>query len=77
MINTDPLIVRQALRHQFHNLVIEPILAVTDTNLTITPVILIVDALDECDDKYLMAEVVADAYRGNRQLPFRICSRAE
>jgi hypothetical protein len=45
-------------------------------------VIIFVDALDECDDKDLMAEfieIVADAYRGNRQLPLRvfITSRVE
>jgi hypothetical protein len=74
MLHTDPLIVRQALRYQFQKLVIEPILAVTDTNTTTTPMIIFVDALDECDDKYLMAEfieIIADAYRGNHRLPFR------
>jgi hypothetical protein len=75
MLHTDPLIVRQALRYQFQKLVIEPILAVTDTNLTTTPMIIFVDALDECDDKDLMAEfieIIADAYRSNRRLPFRV-----
>jgi hypothetical protein len=55
--------------------VIEPILAVTDTNTTMTPMIIFVDALDECDDKDLMAEfieIIADAYRGSRRLPLRM-----
>ncbi|KIM75138.1 hypothetical protein PILCRDRAFT_827570 [Piloderma croceum F 1598] len=37
--------------------------------------IIFVDAIDECDDKELMAEfieIVADAYRGNRRLPLRV-----
>ncbi|KIM71237.1 hypothetical protein PILCRDRAFT_830480 [Piloderma croceum F 1598] len=75
MLRTDPLIVRQALRYQFQKLVIEPILAVTDTNTTTTPMIIFVDALDECDDRELMAEfieIVADAYRGNHRLPLRV-----
>jgi hypothetical protein len=74
MLRTDPSVVRQALRYQFQKLVIEPILAVTDNNTTTTPMITFVDALDECDDKDLMAEfieIVADAYR-NRRLPFRV-----
>ncbi|KIM85758.1 hypothetical protein PILCRDRAFT_816968, partial [Piloderma croceum F 1598] len=74
MLHTDPSIVRQAPRYQFQKLVIEPILAVTDTNTTTTPMIIFVDALDECDDKELMAEfieIVADAYRRN-QLPLRV-----
>jgi hypothetical protein len=75
ILHTDPLIVRQALRYQFQKLVIEPILAVTDTNTTMTPMIIFVDALDECDDKDLMAEFIefiADAYRGSRRLPLRM-----
>jgi hypothetical protein len=75
MLHADPLIVQQALHYQFQKLVIKPVLAVTDTNTTTTPMIVFVDALDECDDKDLMAsfiEIVADAYRGNRQLPLRV-----
>jgi hypothetical protein len=75
ILHTDPLIVRQALRYQFQKLVIEPILAVTDSNPTELPMVIFVDALDECDDKDLMAEfieIVADGYPGNRQFPFRV-----
>src|ERR1700733_10938560 len=75
ILHTDPLIVRQALRYQFQKLVIEPTLAVTDTNPTTKFMVIIVDALDECDDKDLMAEfieIIADAYRANRRLPFRV-----
>ena len=75
MLHTEPLIVRQALRYQFQKLVIEPILAVTNTNTTTTPMVIFADALDECDDKYLMAEfieIIVDAYRSNRQLPLRV-----
>jgi hypothetical protein len=75
MLHTDPLIVRQALRYQFQKLVIEPILAVTDANIITKSMVIFVDALDECDDKDLMAEfieIIADAYRGNHRLPFRV-----
>ncbi|KIM71982.1 hypothetical protein PILCRDRAFT_34471, partial [Piloderma croceum F 1598] len=75
VLHTDPLIVRQALRHQFKKLVIKPILTVTDTNTTMTPMIIFVDALDECDNRELMAEfieIIADAYRENCRLPLRV-----
>jgi hypothetical protein len=75
MLHMDPLIVRQALRYQFQKLVIEPILMVTDTNVTTTPIVIFVDALDECDDKCLMAEfieIIVDAYGRNHRLPFRV-----
>jgi hypothetical protein len=65
----DQFIIRQALHYQFQKLVIEPILAVTDTNPAMTPMIIFIDALNKCDDKDLMAEfieIVADGYRGNR-----------
>ena len=65
MLHADPLIVQQALHYQFQKLVIKPVLAVTDTNTTTTPMIVFIDALNECDDKDLMAEfikIVADAY---------------
>jgi hypothetical protein len=45
--------------------VIEPILAVTNTNTTMTHMIIFADALDKCDDTYLMAEfieIIVDAY---------------
>ncbi|KIM71709.1 hypothetical protein PILCRDRAFT_750317 [Piloderma croceum F 1598] len=74
MLRKDPLIVRQALHYQFQKLVIEPILAVTDANFTTTPMVIFVDALDECDDKDLMVEFVeiaADAYRRNPVFPLR------
>ncbi|KIM72955.1 hypothetical protein PILCRDRAFT_15647 [Piloderma croceum F 1598] len=75
MLRMDPSIVRQALCYQFQKLVIKPILAVTNTDAITTPMIIFIDALDECDDKELMAEfieIVADAYRGNRRLPLRV-----
>jgi len=37
--------------------------------------VIVIDALDECDDKDLMAEfieVVIGAFQANRRLPFRV-----
>ncbi|KIM71981.1 hypothetical protein PILCRDRAFT_830040, partial [Piloderma croceum F 1598] len=74
-VQVNQLFHNPALRHQFQKLVIKPILAVTNTNTTTTPMIIFIDALDECDDKDLMVEfieIVADAYQGDHQLPLRI-----
>jgi hypothetical protein len=41
----------------------------------INPMVIVIDALDECDDKDLMAEfieVIIDAFQENPRLPFRI-----
>jgi len=76
VIHNDPYTTRRALRHQFQKLLIEPMLAVTDPNLEpTTTMVILIDALDECDDKELMAEfieIITDACQGNDQFPFRI-----
>jgi hypothetical protein len=72
VIRDEPGIIRQSLKHQFKKLLVKPILAVRNTP---KPVVMVIDALDECDDKDLMAEfivVVINAFRENCQLPFRI-----
>lgn len=78
-IQSEPSISCRSLKHQFKKLLIDPIqLAARNRILTAIvrqkPFVIIIDALDECDDKELMAEfigVVTDAYR-HHPPPFRV-----
>ena len=73
VLRTDPFISQSALSHQFKKLMVEPILEVE--NLPRAPMVIIIDALDECDDRELMAEflkVVIDACWANHAFPFRV-----
>jgi NACHT domain len=77
VLSHEPTILDSPLRHQFQKLVLEPILAVRKPILAILPrkpLLMVIDALDECDDKNLMAEfigIVIDECRRGRQLPIR------
>ena len=72
-LQRDPAITKKALRHQFKKLMVCPIF---EGEIQRTePMVIIVDALDECDDKGLMEEfieVVTDACREIRPFPFRV-----
>ena len=72
-VQDDPSILGQSLGHQFKKLLVEP---ARDANLTQPiPMVIIVDALDECNDKDSMAkfiEIIIDASADRRQFPFRI-----
>jgi len=79
VLKGEPGITRQSLRRQFNQLIIGPILATKTSVLAILarkkPMVIVIDALDECDDKDLMAEfieVIIDAMREHHRLPFRI-----
>ncbi|KIM80280.1 hypothetical protein PILCRDRAFT_9808 [Piloderma croceum F 1598] len=79
IIQSDRTILSQSLRYQFKKLIIEPILAARNTIFArfarTKPAVIVIDALDECNDKDSMAEfieVVIDAFHEYRQLPFRI-----
>jgi NACHT domain len=73
----EPKILDGPLRHQFQKLVLEPILAVQKPILAILPrkpMLMIIDALDECDDKDLMAEfieIIIEECQKDRRLPVR------
>jgi hypothetical protein len=86
VIQGKPAIAHQSLKHQFKKLIIESILVVRNTIFACLarrkPLVIIIDALNECDDKDLMAEfilVVIGAFQENHQLPFRVivASRVE
>ena len=77
VIQNDPAIFSQSRTHQFKRLIVEPIMAVRKSILArlpwTKPAVIVIDALDECDDKDLMAEFIAaviGSFEANRRLPF-------
>jgi AAA ATPase domain len=79
VIRKEPAIFSQSLTHQFTRLITEPIMAARKSILArlpwTKPAVLVIDALDECDDKDLMAEfigVIIGIFQANRRLPFRV-----
>jgi hypothetical protein len=68
----DHHIIHRSHERQFRKLIIEPICSVT---LPLLPMVIIIDALDECDDRQAIAEfinIVARAFQDNRMsLPLR------
>jgi hypothetical protein len=80
-IENDPHVANHSPTHQFQTLIIEPI-QVAGSHLAQMKPIIVIDALDECDDKELMEEfieAVIGAFKENHGLPLRvlITSRVE
>src|ERR1700734_215626 len=77
-LRKDPHIVHRLLEHQFQQLIVEPILSVPMPPL---PMVIIVDALDECDDKKSIEdfiEIVTQAFlRCHLPIRFFFTSRVE
>jgi len=78
-LEDDPNIFRKAQKHQFMKLIIEPIRATTKSRLPFLlpakPLVIVIDGLDECDDKPAMAEfitAIVDMFLGDARLPLRI-----
>ena len=76
---SDPTIDQKPLNYQFKELMIKPMLAVTNTFLVSLKArqrfVIVVDALDECDDKDLTAQfidMIINACQGIGRFPFRI-----
>src|SRR6202167_145846 len=67
-LRKDPHIVHRLLEHQFQQLIVEPILLVPVPPL---PMVIIVDALDECDDKKSIEDFIEIVTRAflRRHLP--------
>lgn len=77
VLQSEPAIAHQSPIYQFQRLMIEPVQATRTPILSIfaKPMVIVIDALDECDDKELMAkfiEVITDACRRGHQFPFRV-----
>jgi hypothetical protein len=85
-LEDDPGIFHKAKKHQFMKLIIEPIRAMTKFRLSFLipakPLVIVIDGLDECDDKPGMAEFITaavDTFLGDPRLPLRlfVTSRVE
>jgi hypothetical protein len=77
----EPTIFQLSFQHQLNKLLIEPILAVqnrhgiTATLARIKPMLIVIDGLDECPDKNLMADLIQsiiDMFHMKHQLPIRV-----
>ena len=84
VIEADPFVATQSSAYQFQKLIIEPIRAASSCNAfpSFSPLIIVIDALDECNDKTLMREFLEGlmrTFRENQELPLRviITSRVE
>ncbi|TFK31817.1 hypothetical protein BDQ12DRAFT_744934 [Crucibulum laeve] len=66
----EPNLHKQALYHQLDRLLIKPIQA---TGLELSKILIIINALDECDDKELISQFIAAIFTiCNVQLPFKL-----
>src|SRR6202167_175781 len=69
-LKRDPHIVHRSLEYQFRQLIIDPVRSVTGPLL---PMVITIDALDECNDRKMMADfihILTCAFR-DHQLPLR------
>jgi hypothetical protein len=78
-INRDPLLPDEILRDQFQQLIVEPLMEV-DKSYT-SPSIIIIDAVDECDDDALVGEIISlftrTLHHGRLRLRVLITSRPQ
>lgn len=79
VIRDEPAIFSHSRKYQFKRLIVEPMVAIRKSILAHQPwaksMVIVIDALDECDDKALMAEfigVLIDVFHENRHLPLRV-----
>ena len=84
-VQKEPNITGKPIKHQFDKLVINPTRAVTSSFLSVLPrkkpMVIVIDALDECDDKESVLEFVQRLFELQKmhRLPFRVlvASRVE
>ncbi|KAF7979496.1 hypothetical protein HWV62_42344 [Athelia sp. TMB] len=81
-LQRDPTIVHQSITHQLQNLIFEPFMALAQENIPDRALLIIIDALDECNDRDSMREFItalANACHVGRNLKLRwlLTSRGE
>lgn len=79
LFRSDPFVTSQDLEHQFQKLLLDPIISSMEVT---TPIIFVIDALDECDDKALMTKFIQIVARSAATIPhfplkFMFTSRIE
>jgi hypothetical protein len=66
VLGNDPAVRRRSMKHQVQKLIVEPIQLAANSRL---PLVFVVDALDACGDRTMIAEfvaIVAGAFRDHR-----------
>ena len=74
VVRRDPNILHRSLDHQFRALVAEPMQSVQGLS---QPMVIVIDALDECNDKSMIAEFIEIVARDCPLLRFFFTSRVE
>ncbi|KAF7975485.1 hypothetical protein HWV62_9397 [Athelia sp. TMB] len=82
ILQRDPTILSQSITYQLQNLIFVPFMVLAQTNTPSRALLIVVDALDECDDRNLMREFItalAHACHVGRHLRLRwlLTSRGE
>jgi hypothetical protein len=67
ILQSDPTIPYQSLEDQFQKLIVNP---VRTLNEPIGTMVIVIDALDECDDKAGIEQFIENLLRASRDLPF-------
>ena len=67
ILQSDPTIPHQSLEDQFQKLIVNP---VRTLNEPIGTMVIVIDALDECDDKAGIEQFIENLLRASRDLPF-------
>ena len=75
ILQRDPDIIQRSLEHQFRTLIVQPLQSAASSGVITRPqlMVVVIDGLDECDDKVMIAEfigIVAGTFR-DRQFPLR------
>ncbi|KAF7975486.1 hypothetical protein HWV62_9399 [Athelia sp. TMB] len=58
VLQQDPTITHQSITHQLHGLVFVPFMVLAKTNIHSRALLIVVDALDECNDRDLIREFI-------------------
>ncbi|KAF7975491.1 hypothetical protein HWV62_9409 [Athelia sp. TMB] len=82
ILQRDPTILSQSITYQLQNLIFVPFMVLAQTNTPTSALLIVIDALDECNDRDLMLEFItalAHAYHASRHLRLRwlLTSRGE
>ncbi|KAF7966258.1 hypothetical protein HWV62_39413 [Athelia sp. TMB] len=59
ILQHDPTILYQSITYQLQNLIFVPLMVLAQTDTTSRPLLIVVDALDECSERNLMREFIA------------------
>ncbi|KAM6493677.1 P-loop containing nucleoside triphosphate hydrolase protein, partial [Amanita muscaria] len=77
----DPSLMKRELQHQFDRLIVQPLKKRTSNSTETSPLLMVIDGVDECVDENMQVEFLNILERagakGDLPLRFLICSRPE